>query len=373
MEKFLFEESHIFSADITALLKHTVLIMANWKWIALAAFLIIGIFLRPVLQFVLKEFKKHNPWGKRFPKSFISYLFKLQIERPIAWVLIGLLWFACGDTIELTGKFQTYYEHFLKAFIAIHVIRLIYYAVDALGSVFADIAAKTESTMDDQLVPFASKILKVLVVVLGFLTVLQSFGLNVMSLLAGLGLGGLALALAAQDTAANLFGSVTILVDNPCKIGDWVKVKDVEGTVEEIGFRSTRIRTFYNSVITIPNGTMAKETIDNMGVRPARRIRQILGLTYETPIEKIEEFCDRIRYLIVQDAKVIPDTVTVAFNNFNASTLDVLVNFHLQVFTGPEELAHQQRIFLEILKIAAEMKVDFAYPTRTIYYHGAQG
>ncbi len=148
MEKFLFEESHIFSADITALLKHTVLIMANWKWIALAAFLIIGIFLRPVLQFVLKEFKKHNPWGKRFPKSFISYLFKLQIERPIAWVLIGLLWFACGDTIELTGKFQTYYEHFLKAFIAIHVIRLIYYAVDALGSVFADIAAKTESAMD---------------------------------------------------------------------------------------------------------------------------------------------------------------------------------------------------------------------------------
>ncbi|MDG0815923.1 mechanosensitive ion channel family protein [Bdellovibrio svalbardensis] len=373
MEKFLFEESHIFSAEIAALLKHTMLIMPNWKWLALVAFIIIGVLIRPLIQFGLKEIKLHNPWTKKFPKSFTSYLFRGEIERPAAWVILGLIWFACGDSIELTGKFQTYYEHFLKAFIAIHVIRLIYYAVDALGSVFADIAAKTESTMDDQLVPFASKILKILVVVLGFLTVLQSFGLNVMSLLAGLGLGGLALALAAQDTAANLFGSVTILVDNPCKIGDWVKVKDVEGTVEEIGFRSTRIRTFYNSVITIPNGTMAKETIDNMGVRPARRIRQILGLTYETPIEKIEEFCDRVRYLIIQDEKVITDTVTVAFNNFNSSSLDVLVNFHLQVFTGPEELAHQQRIFLEIVKIAAELKVDFAYPTNTVYYRGAQG
>ncbi|QDK38482.1 mechanosensitive ion channel family protein [Bdellovibrio sp. NC01] len=373
MEKFLFEESHIFSMEVAALLKHTVLIMPNWKWIVLAIFIVLGIALRPLIQWVLKEFKKHNPWAKKFPKSFTAYFFKSEIERPLAWVIVGLLWFGAGDAIELTGKFQTYYEHVLKAFLAIHLIRVIYYAVDALGSVFADIAAKTESTMDDQLVPFASKILKVLVVVLGVLIVLQSFGLNVMSLLAGLGLGGLALALAAQDTAANLFGSVTILVDNPCKIGDWVKVKDVEGTVEEIGFRSTRIRTFYNSVITIPNATMAKENIDNMGVRPARRIRQSLGLAYETTPENIEAFCDRVRYLIKQDQKVIPETVTVHFNNFNASTLDVLVNFHLKVYTGPEELEHQQRIFLEIIKIANDMKVEFAYPTQTVYYRGAQG
>lgn len=373
MEKFLFEESHFFSQEFTALLKHSVFIMPNWKWIVLLIAIVLGVILRPAFQFIIKEIKSHNPWIKRFPNSFTAYFFRLEVERPLAWIVVALCWFAVDDAIELTGKFELYYEHLLKAFLAVHVIRLVYHAVDALSYVLANIAAKTESTMDDQLVPFASKILKVLVVVLGVLIVLQSFGLNVMSLLAGLGLGGLALALAAQDTAANLFGSVTILIDNPCKIGDWVKVKDVEGTVEEIGFRSTRIRTFYNSVITIPNATMAKETIDNMGVRPARRIRQVLGLVYETSPELIEEFCSRVRYHIMQDEKVIKDTVVVSFNNFNASTLDVLVNFHLQVYTGPEELQHQQRLFLDILRIATEMKVDFAYPTSTVYYRGAQG
>ncbi len=367
MEKFIFEQSTLFSEDILALLKSTVIIMPNWKWGLLAIAIALGIVLRPLIQFILKEIKKHNPFVKKYPKSFSAYLLNQKIEHPTAWLLVIFFWFGIGDAITLTGKFEIYYNHFLRGLVAIYVIRLIYYCVDALSSVFADVAAKTESTYDDQLVPFASKTLKVLVVVLGVLIALQSFGLNVMSLLAGLGLGGLALALAAQDTAANLFGSITILFDHPFKVGDWVKVKDMEGTVEEIGFRSTRIRTFYNSVITIPNAMMAKETIDNMGIRPYRRIRQILGLTYETPPEKIEQFCDQVRYMIKQHPKVNSETVTVNFNNYNASSLDVLVNFHIQVFTGAEELEHQQAIFVDILKIAANMKIDFAYPTQTVY------
>lgn len=367
MEKFIFEQSTLFSEDILALLKSTVIIMPNWKWGLLAIAIALGIVLRPLIQFILKEIKKHNPFVKKYPKSFSAYLLNQKIEHPTAWLLVIFFWFGIGDAITLTGKFEIYYNHFLRGLVAIYVIRLIYYCVDALSSVFADVTAKTESTYDDQLVPFASKTLKVLVVVLGVLIALQSFGLNVMSLLAGLGLGGLALALAAQDTAANLFGSITILFDHPFKVGDWVKVKDMEGTVEEIGFRSTRIRTFYNSVITIPNAMMAKETIDNMGIRPYRRIRQILGLTYETPPEKIEQFCDQVRYMIKQHPKVNSETVTVNFNNYNASSLDVLVNFHIQVFTGAEELEHQQAIFVDILKIAANMKIDFAYPTQTVY------
>ncbi|MBV2169843.1 MAG: mechanosensitive ion channel family protein [Bdellovibrio sp.] len=368
MEKFIFEQTTLFSEDIIALLKSTVFVMPNWKWGVLAIALSVGFVLRPLIQFILKEIKKHNPFVKKYPKSFSAYLLNQKIEHPTAWLIVIFFWFGIGDAIALTGKFEVYYNHFLRGLVAIYVIRLLYYCVDAMSNVFADLAAKTESTYDDQLVPFASKTLKVLVVVLGVLIALQSFGLNVMSLLAGLGLGGLALALAAQDTAANLFGSITILFDHPFKVGDWVKVKDMEGTVEEIGFRSTRIRTFYNSVITIPNAMMAKETIDNMGIRPFRRIRQILGLTYETPPEKIEQFCDQVRYMIKQHPKVNPDTVTVNFNNYNASSLDVLVNFHLQVFTGAEELQHQQAVFVEILKIAANMEVDFAYPTQTVYH-----
>jgi MscS family membrane protein len=344
--------------------------MPTWKWVILAIAILGGWLLRPVLTWILKQVKKYSHFVKTHEKSFLAYFYRAEIERPTAWLLIILFWFGVGDAIELSGKFQTYYEHILKALFAIHLIRVIYYAVDALGYVMMNIAEKTESTMDDYLVPFANKTLKFLVVILGILLVMQSFGLNVMSLMAGLGLGGLALALAAQDTAANLFGSVTILIDNPFKIGDWVKVKDMEGTVEEIGFRSTRVRTFYNSVITIPNAMMAKETIDNMGVRPFRRVRQVLGLTYETSPEKIKEFCDRVRYMVKNFGVVNPETVTVNFNGYGDSALTVLLQFHMQVFTGPEEMENQQAIFLEILKIAEELKVDFAYPTQTVYYKG---
>ncbi|AFY02297.1 hypothetical protein Bdt_2615 [Bdellovibrio bacteriovorus str. Tiberius] len=367
MEKFLFEESQWFTPELTEVLKSTTFVMPNWKWAFLALAITVGILIRPVFHLILKELKKHNPITKKYPRTFWGYFLRTDTDRPLAWILVILLWFAAGDAAELTGKFASYYEHFMRGLIAIFIIRLVYYAVDAACSVLADYTSKTPSTFDDQLVPFASKALKIFVVVMGFLIVLQSFGLNVMSLLAGLGLGGLALALAAQDTAANLFGSITILFDRPFQVGDWVKIKDMEGTVEEIGFRSTRVRTFYNSLITIPNAMMAKETVDNMGVRPARRVRQVLGLVYETAPETIENFCDRVRYYIKSDEKVIADTVTVHFNNYNASSLDVLVNFHLKVYTGPEELQHQQRIFIEILKIAADMNVSFAYPTQTVY------
>lgn len=372
MEKFLFEESQWFSQEMIELLKATAFIMPTWKWLFLAMAFALGLLLRPLIQFALKEAKRHNPIEKKYPESFWAYFFKTESDRPLAWIIVILLWFAAGETVDLQGKFATYYSHFLRGLLAISIIRLIYYVVDAVCSLLKHITAKTPSTFDDQLVTFASKALKLIVITLGLLIVLQSFGLNVMSLLAGLGLGGLALALAAQDTAANVFGSITILFDRPFQVGDWIKIKDMEGTVEEIGFRSTRIRTFYNSLIAIPNAMMAKETIDNMGVRPARRVRQVLGLTYETSPEKIEEFCDRVRYLIKTDERVIPETVVVNFNNYNNSSLDVLVNFHLRVYTTQEELQHQQNIFVEILKIAAEMKVEFAYPTQTVYYHGAQ-
>ncbi|MGZ3818358.1 MAG: mechanosensitive ion channel family protein [Bdellovibrio sp.] len=373
MEKFFLEETSWFSSEMIQILKSSVFVMPNWKWGALAIALLLGVFIfKPLIQFIIKKIKQHNPFVKKFPQSFLAFLFNLKVERPAAWILVIFIWLIFGDAIELSGKFEIYYKHIMHSILAVWTIQLLYLAVDALTSVFAMMAAKTESTYDDQLVPFASKTLKVIIIVLGGLIIIQSFGLNVMSLLAGLGLGGLALALAAQDTAANLFGSITILVDHPFKIGDWVKIKDIEGTVEEIGFRSTRIRTFYNSVITIPNAMMAKETIDNMGVRPARRIKQILGIAYETPPDRVEQFCEQIRYMIKQYPKVIPETVMVYFNNYNNSSLDILVNFHLQVYTGQEELEIQQTIFVDILKTAAAMNVDFAYPTQTVYYKHAE-
>ncbi len=367
MEKLFAAASEYLTEDVVDILKHVVIVMPNWKWLVLFSSLALGFLIRPFLQLTFKVIKGHLAVAKKFPNSVWGYFLRQETERPFAWLFVILFWLFIADILEIKGNFDVYYSHLLKGLLAFQMIRLAYYAVDALGAVMMEKASKTTSTFDDQMATFTKKALKILVVVLGTLIVLQSFGLNVVSLLAGLGLGGLALALAAQDTAANVFGSITILFDQPFQVGDWIKVGSNEGTVEEIGFRSTRIRTFYNSVITVPNSMMAKETVDNMGVRPARRIRQNLGITYETSPEKIEEFTSTVKLMVQGHPKVRQNTVTVAFNNYADSALNILLNFHLEVKTGDEEMLHQQEIFLEILRIAARMKVDFAYPTQTVY------
>lgn len=346
--------------------------VATWKWMVLAGVIAVGLGFFSLFRFAARKLKSLPVFRKK-PESFISHYSKMPIENALAWIFITLVWFFTIDSLELPVRLDKYLTVAVKIIFALNLLRLAYIAMDALGEVLKDYTAKTASTMDDYLAPMAVKTAKILVVILGVLIVLQNFGVNVMSLLAGLGLGGLAFALAAQDAFKNLIGSVMILLDRPFSIGDAVKVNDVEGSIEAIGFRSTRIRTVYNSLVTIPNSTMASEKIDNMGVRPFRRIRQVLGIHYDTPPELIEQFCMRVKYLISQEPAVAQDTIQVAFNGFADSTLNVLVNFHLAVFDPHEELSRQQKIFCEILAAAKEMGVIFAYPTQTVYYMQDQG
>ncbi len=338
-----------------------------WKWIVLLGFLLASFFIRKFLNLFLRKIKASVP--SKDAKSFWVYWRDLKTEKSATEILWCMLGISVVHAIDLPLTFEKYLILGLQVWLSFNIIQLIYISIDALGFMFKDWAAKTETTLDDQLAPFATKTLKILSIVLGVLISLQNFGFNVVSLLAGLGLGGLALALAAQDTVSNLFGSITILFDNPFKVGDHVRIADCEGTVEEIGFRSTRIRTLYNSLVTLPNSVVAKEKIDNMGLRPYRRIRQVLGLHYDTPAEKILQFCEGVRYLILQDEKIVRDSVTVHFTNYNASSLDVLVNFNLTVNDGNEELKRQEVIFCDILKLAKKMGVEFAYPTQTVYLH----
>jgi MscS family membrane protein len=271
------------------------------------------------------------------------------------------------DALSIPETADKYLVLLVKLVLVFNLIRLAYQMADAVGRMLVDVTSKTETTLDDELVPFATKSLKVFVVIFGSLIAIQNFGINVMSILAGLGLGGLALALAAQDTAANLFGSITILMDRPLKIGDWIKVTDVEGQVEEVGFRSTRIRTPYGSLVTIPNATMAKEKIDNMGTRNIRRIRHLIGVTYETPPQVMQNFMKSIEDLIRQIPEVDKETITVRFNAMNDFNLQILVNFFVHIQDISQEMEIQQRVLFQIMDLAKRHGVDFAFPTTTQY------
>ena len=186
------------------------------------------------------------------------------------------------------------------------------------------------------------------------------------AVMGALGIGGVALAFAAKDTISNFFGSMTVLADRPFGIGDWVVVGDVEGTVERLGFRSTRVRTFYNSVVTIPNSRMADTNVDNYGKRQYRRVRVMLSLTYDTPPEKIDAFCEGIRELIRLHPYTRKDYYHVYFNKFAASSLDVLLYAFFQVPDWSTELRERHKLFNDILRLAKRIGVDFAFPTQTL-------
>jgi MscS family membrane protein len=185
--------------------------------------------------------------------------------------------------------------------------------------------------------------------------------------IAGLSIGSAVLLFAFKDSLENVFGTFTVLMDQPFQLGDWITVGSVDGTVEKVGFRSTRVRTFYNSIITVPNREFISATVDNLGARRYRRIKATLGLTYDTPPEKVEAFCEGVRELIRGHPYTRKDYYHVYFNGFGASSLDILLYCFVQVPDWSVELREKHRLYADILRLAEQLGVQFAFPTTSVH------
>ena len=342
------------------------LTVENWKWLLLVIGFTIGLLFQPVIKWVIRFFQNKYLEKKR-TSVFLKGLFEIGIERNIAWIFAALIWLVFVDGAHFPEKIERYLKSALQIVLIINLFRLIYIVIEAFSLVLSDRAAKTESTLDDQLVPFASKTLKGLVILLGGLLTLQSFGVNVNSVLAGLGIGGMAVAFAAQESIAGIFGSIVILIDGPFKLGDFIKAAGTEGTVEHIGFRSTRIRAVDDTLVVIPNSTMVKENINNLTARNRRRVTQTLGILYETDVKKIEEFMEHIRYQLSQHAMVEKDSIIVTFSGFGDFSLFIRVVFYVMSPKAEDEHRIQSEIYLEFMRIAQNLGIGFAYPTQTVY------
>ena len=237
---------------------------------------------------------------------------------------------------------------------------------DVFAGVFKQRAAQTDTRMDDQVVPLVARLLKFIVAATALVFVLSNLGIDVGGLIAGLGIGGIAIAFGAQDTVANLFGSVTIFADRPFQVGDWVKIGGVEGAVEEVGFRSTRIRAVSSSVVTVPNRTVAGAEIDNLGQRTSRRTNTTLGLTYGTDRVRLQAFIEGLRQII----NVHPDTLSgpiVELKDFGASSLDVMVIFNMKAPDYASECATRGEIYMQFIALGEALEVDFAFPSQSVY------
>lgn len=337
-------------------------LLEYWQWLALFFIVITGSIADKVVAWILARnvtrWKNKHTGFKRLDN---------HVLRPLGLMAMAFIWWIGLGMMGLPDTALIILSIAVKLLVGLSGVWSAYRLVDVLYALLMHKAQGTANRFDDLLVPMISKSLKVFVTVIGIIFVADNLNVDVTSLLAGLGLGGLAFALAAKDLLGNFFGSVTVLLDRPFHIGDWVVVGDVEGSVETVGFRTTRIRTFYDSVITLPNSTLTNTTIDNMGARRFRRMKTMLGLTYDTPPEKIDAFCEGIRTLIQLHPYMRTDYYQVYFNQYNAASLDILVYVFWNTPDWNTELRERHRFLLDILRLAKQLDVEFAYPTQTIY------
>ncbi|MCD6128424.1 mechanosensitive ion channel [Candidatus Bipolaricaulota bacterium] len=253
----------------------------------------------------------------------------------------------------------------ISTFLVIYVLSKV---VDVLFALWAERAKRTESRLDDQVIPILRKITKIFLWSVGVLLVLQNLGYNVSSLLAGLGIGGLAVALAAQETLSNFIGALALLVDRPCQVGDRVDVEDISGTVEAIGLRSTRIRTLDGTVVSIPNRLMANAKINNIAKRPTIKNMYTVGITYDTPYEKVQEALRILREILAEHPST--ENYWVYFKEFGPYSLNILV-IHWCKYTAYQKfLEATEEINLEIKRRFEEAGIEFAFPTQTVQLEG---
>lgn len=245
--------------------------------------------------------------------------------------------------------------------------------IDLILSYLEKLFKKHQNIWFEQLIPFLQTSLQIIALIVSLVYILEALDLNVTALLAGLSIGGLAFALAAQDTIKNLFGSITIFMDRPFKVGDWIVTEGIDGIVEEIGVRSTRIRSYYDSVLHVPNGRMADLTIDNMGMRIYRRYRTTLGITYDTPAPVMQAFLKGLRQIVRKHPQTRKDFFGITFLDFGTSSLNILFNIFLIAPDIENEWNIREQINLEILELAHTLGVRFAFPTQTLHIEEMPG
>ena len=235
-----------------------------------------------------------------------------------------------------------------------------------LGETIATSEHLTRRSLDGQLIRLAARFIGIVVAIGLLMEAADELGFPSYSVLAGLGVGGLAVALAARDSLANLLGSVLIMFEKPFRVGHVIRVSGSEGTVEDVGFRSTRIRTTDNSLISIPNNAVVNATVENLSLRAMRRQRFFIGLSYAASREQLEQFTARVKQLLTDHPATNKGNIQVRFNDFAESSQNILVQFHLDVADYTSELSEREYILLQIKDIAREVGVEFAFPTRTL-------
>jgi MscS family membrane protein len=340
-------------------------ILLNGQWLGLFALIFIAFVVERLMRLYFATLI-FNFLAKR--GLSISKEVNQKFTFPLSVILFTIIWTLGVQFLELDDNVLSWFLTASRVILTFGLIMAFYQLVDFICLYLEKKAQISENKFDDILVPLIRKSAKTFVIAVGLIALGDSLDLDMKGLLAGMGIVGLGVSLAAKDTLSNLFGSFTVLMDRPFSIGDWVNIDGkVEGTVEAVGLRSCRVRTFYNSLITIPNGILTNASIDNYGMRTYRRFTTKLGIQYDTPPQKIEAFCSGIRALIDAHPHTRKDYYHVYLNGLGNSSLDILLYVFFVTPDWSEELQQRHRLLLDILRLGEKIGIEFAFPTQTIH------
>lgn len=337
-----------------------------WQLVGLLAMILISFILHFIFTWLINEFFYRLLELRGYHEIGRKYL--LPVARPVSYFVLTFVALIFVRVLQLPIAMAHLLIVVLGVLTPFFGAMIFYRLVDVLGLYMERLAEKTENTLDDQLVPLVRKSLKFFVVLVGFLVILrEGLNIDIWPIITGISIGGLALALAAQDTLKNFFGSLMIFIDKPFQIGQFIQSGEIEGTVEEVGFRSTRVRTIKNSLMYVPNAKLADSVIDNLGLRQFRRFSTNISITYDTPAEMIELFVEGLKEIALAHPEVKKDTYYINFSSLGSASLDITFTVFLEVPGLLEEFGAREKLLLDIVRLAGVLNIRFAFPTQTLF------
>ncbi|WP_242926366.1 mechanosensitive ion channel family protein [Pontibacter vulgaris] len=319
---------------------------------------------------------------RRFSDKDNQANFKRLLLQPLEMVLFLIFLFFAFNVLDypldpsVTRKGDPFFKVFMlrtyQVFVIVAITWVITRFVDFIGLIFSHRAEKTASKLDDQLVPFFKDFTKVIVWILAFMVMLGSvFGVNVAGLVAGLGVGGLAIAFAAKESLENLLASFTIFLDHPFVVGDLVEVGGITGTIEKIGFRSTRIRTLEKTFVTVPNKHMIDKPLNNLTLRTFRRVGFDITLTYTTTSAQMKAISTELQQFIDNHPNTNQDG-RVRFQTLGASSKNIMVLYFVESMDWNEYIDIKEEVAYKVVEIVERHGAEFAFPTQTLYFQQQQ-
>ncbi len=336
-------------------------------WLVLAALAAVFLFgMRLLFAVLLRLFRLLVA----APASHRGYQFAEAAFPPLGLYLAVMLFFISTQKLQVAIVARQVLERYATIVAWVALVWFLWRLIDMLADLWAARMARSDRRRAMAALVFVRRSAKTLLAMVAFVAVLDTVGLNVTTGIAALGLGGLAIALGAQKTIENLVGSLAVIIDQPVRVGDFCKVGDVTGTVEDIGMRSTQLRTNARTVVTIPNGHFSSQQIENYSRRDRFLFDPVIGLTYDCDAQKMRSVLAAIRQVLDDDPHVI-DGARVRFVGFNASALDIAVFAYVQTDDYPDFLGLQEALLLKIMDTLAGLGVSIAFPTRTVMLQAA--